>query len=225
LPPVQINNAVEVPYDPELRLAVAVKFLAEHRQPHVGLLFCPDGEELSLFHLRFHHRLINELPDFSYSWIPTLLDATLVTAFVEWLATIRDRNKQGHVPFSIEYCGTYFDKQGDYVQTALGTGLTCATFILAVFEDFALPLLDLATWRKVASLKDKSWQKRILDVLEDHAPKDHVDMQRPLIGRAARYRPEEVGGAFGLFTGTPVSQKQVDAVAPDVLKAIQAASQ
>jgi hypothetical protein len=217
----QVNNAVDVPYSNDTRLAVALRYIVEHRQSHVGLLFRPEGEELSLFHLKFHHELVNEVPDFSYSWIPTQLDDPLITAFVEWLATLRDRNKQGLVPFSIQYCGNYFDKNGDYVQSALGSGLTCATFVLAVFADFALPLIDLATWRKVASLKDKSWQKRILDILEGHAPKEHVEKQRPLIGSAARYRPEEVGGAFGLFAGNAVTQKQVDGVSAGVLKAIQ----
>jgi hypothetical protein len=218
---IQINNSVDVPYSQDLGLAAAVKYFVDERQPHIGLLIHPEGEELSLFHLRFHNQLISEAPDFSYSWIPSKLDDRLVTPLVEWVATIRDRNKQGLIPFSIQYIGKYFAQSGDYIQSALGSGLTCSTFILAVFQDFGLGLIDHQTWRKVASLKDKSWQKRILEVLEKFAPKEHVDKQRPLIGVAARYRPEEVGAAFGLFEGKPLTQKEVNAVAAAVLKAIQ----
>jgi hypothetical protein len=203
-------------------LAIAVKqFVARRRQNHVGILYKTDGNPLSLLHLRWHHELQNEAPDPSYFWLPTKLDPRVVTSFVEWLGVVWERNKAGAVPFSVLYSGRYFEADGKLARSDIGDGLTCATFVCALFADFALPLIDADTWPKSPTLRDKQWHREILEELGKKADPAHVAKQRLLMGRASRFRPEQTAGAFGVFTGAPVKHDVASAMAKIVEDAIR----
>lgn len=168
----------------------------------------------------WHFRLECTRPDPSYFWIPPHIDDRVLTSLAGWVEVIHERNQSGAVPFSINYTGRYFSESGDLIRGELGEGLTCATFVLAVFSDFSLPLVDVTTWR--GRLSDKSWHKKILkDMKKYGADPMHVKRQEPLIGLAARYRPEEVAAAFGIFTGLPNSFRDVEPYAQQILGKIE----
>lgn len=189
-------------------LAVAIKQTsAADRQNHVGLIFKIEGKAPSIFHLRFHHQLRCDPLDPTYYWIACKLDDRLLLPIAEHIGVIAERNDAGKIPFCIEYTGQYFDANGSYIRNGDGEGLTCATLITSLFSEYGLPLIQAETWPKTPSLKDKSWQKKILKILEEHASPQHVQRQRRLIGRVSRFRPEQIAGAFGIFDGLPVEHE------------------
>ena len=73
--------------------------------------------------------------------------------------------------------------------------------MLECFKGFLLPLIVNDSWPVRES--DISWQSEIVKMLARKAP-THSAAQAEQIGRAARYRPEEVAGAAQVFDGTPV---------------------
>jgi hypothetical protein len=56
------------------------------------------------------------------------------------------RATPGNIPYDINSAGVCFDKNTqEFVQPPVGKGLTCATYIKAVFFHFGFSLLDEAT--------------------------------------------------------------------------------
>lgn len=85
-------------------------------------------------------------------------------------------------------------KTGAYLLGPTQKGLTCATFVLAVFEASGFKLAHLDTW-PIGREGDKKWQESIIKVLkEKKADENHITMAESEIG-IARFRPEEVAGA------------------------------
>lgn len=74
-------------------------------------------------------------------------------------------------------------------------GLTCATFILAVFEAAGISLIKYDTWPENRP-SDFEWQKQIITALRRtrSATPEHIKAVEGDVG-SARYRPEEVAGA------------------------------
>jgi hypothetical protein len=204
-------------------VCVAIKSISQTQQ-HVGVIYRAEGEEHALLHLKFHDKLErDELEFLSYYWIKPSIDPRNLQLLAEWLAVIWARNKnKGLLPFSIEYSGRYFASDATFSRTGVGEGLTCATFILSVFSDFGLSLVDGASWPK--RVGDEKWQKQILDVLEKEATAEHVKAQKKHIGVASRFRPEEVAGATGIYSGTPVLFNQAEKAGKTVLQSLRAAS-
>jgi hypothetical protein len=208
-------------YLPIARLAISIAN-TDADQRHIGLLYRIEGAPLEMLHLQWHcllrsqtpEQIQNDFPNHSYVWISLHndFDPRLIVAFVEWLGTVWKRNRdKGLIPFSIEYHGCYFDSDGTYRPTAVGEGLTCATFIMALFGDYGLPLIDLQGWKR--RLGDASWQKRILARLRSHADPEHIENQTPHIGAAARFRPEEVAGAFSDYVDRPIKFPRCETLA------------
>ena len=75
-------------------------------------------------------------------------------------------------------------------------GLTCASFVLAVFPAAGLALADYATWPSDRP-GDRQWQEKIIQSLEGRADQTHLEHPHNEIG-AVRYRPEEVAAATAL---------------------------
>ncbi len=76
-----------------------------------------------------------------------------------------------------------------------GRGLTCATFVLAMFASHGIPLLQLSEWPDRE--EDRAWQEYIVGVLRKNgADEKHVNAVNEQVKRGcARYRPEEVAAA------------------------------
>lgn len=216
----RIHSPIEVPFDAIARVAIAIKQFGPNWQ-HVGILVRAEGSDIALVHLPTHGEFSREVPDYSYHWIPSTLDDRLLFSLAEWIAVLWERNQEkGLLPYSIEYCGRYFSATGEYQRSEIGEGLTCATFVIAVLGDFGIPILDPKTWAK--RLSDSRWQKRILETMAERgASKEHIEKQKASIGVASRYKPEEVGGAFGIYRDRAVTYKEVLPIAEAILSAIK----
>jgi len=66
-----------------------------------------------------------------YLWGSSGLDPVNKVFMAAYVALLKQN--AADVPYGIDYGGIYFDDQGRYIVQPVGRGLTCATFILAVF--------------------------------------------------------------------------------------------
>lgn len=97
------------------------------------------------------------------------------------------------VPYGLRYIDTKFGADGMLLRGQTECGLTCATFVLALFRLARVELLELSTW--ATRPEDVDAQKALVAFLEGRgASNDHVEAVRSEVG-CLRYRPEEVAAA------------------------------
>src|ERR1035437_91374 len=103
------------------------------------------------------------------------------------------------ISFGIKFTKTSFDEFGKLVFANGDFGLTCATFLIAIFQRASISLIDLNNWKKRQS--DIDWQKRVLehyDRINKENKENYTDelilYYEQNIG-CFRYRPEEVAAA------------------------------
>ena len=185
-------------------LSVLISGCEEQR--HAGF-FINEGAEPELIHLGWHLRLYNNteaeyrslIGEFSAFECSHLLDEQ-VEEVVSFVKTIWRKNHR-KVPYGIasDNFSRFFDGEGGVANRNPGTGLTCATFLMSVFASQLYPVIDEKTWKSRGS--DREWQDKVLDKLLEYDPElsDHVSEQRKFVGKAFRYRPEEVVACSALY--------------------------
>ena len=222
----------EPPFQGRNSLAIAIagcSVTCDVRQRHVAFLYRNSTNSPFLLHLGWHHIVTYEpWPARDYSWLELSgLDPELQELFVDWVEIIAVWSKNGThpIPYSAFFRPTgNFDSKGHFIDQHDGTGLTCATFILAMFADYELPLIDVSTWPKRA--QDFAWLLRIfrrlkryfknkgwLDAGVPTANLLRADLLRQFFRRRElkRFRPEEVISAGSIFKGAPLPFNNVDA--------------
>lgn len=207
---IQLHSPLQRPFSDIQYIGVAI--CGSQQQRHVGILFRTNkNENPRILHLPFHNRLVCESPDHSYYW-------THCSGFSDdeqlQLAVWFDRVwavNGSRVPYGIAYSSTgHFDPiTGTFVPSDQNCGLTCATFVMALFEDFAFPVLDAASWQPRDN--DAEWQRQIVDALQSDMNKHptlytatHLADQIKNIGIAVRYRPEEVAASANISATPPL---------------------
>ena len=110
--------------------------------------------------------------------------------------------------------GAHFSRQGMLEPPEGFTGLTCASFVLAIFESEALEIIDHSAW--LADPSDEEWERHIIQILEcclgiEH---EHVQALQKTVP-SARYSPQHVTAAAVSF---PPSQTRagVDSKAVEI---------
>jgi len=197
---------------------VGSRLTRDPRQFHVALIL-RDGEGCSrLLHLAWHKKLVFEEWNSSYHWIPfDGLDIEVQETLVDYALVVAATASVQEIPYSTLFdVGPHFDPEGKYVRPTLGFGLTCSTFILAICEDFGLPLIDRSTW-PAKRLADEKWFERITKKLEEYVPRSEWLAQRNQRHLLRRYRPEEVFACAELSDGKALTFSQIE---PEVRKII-----
>ena len=173
-------------------------------QLHVGVLYAGPHEPLRFLHLAFHARLTDELfhtsafqPTRPYIGVIPNVDPELWLSVVAVCKRVALRNKR-NIPYGVLYEGGRFLQDGRIELGKSAHGLTCATFVLHIFESVGKTLLDLASWHSRAD--DAAWHKHIVEILRefqrDHPSEiadQHINGVESEVG-CMRIRPEEVVG-------------------------------
>jgi hypothetical protein len=180
-------------------------------QRHAGFVLGEDGG-VQIIHMGWHKRLLNwnelkyrsyigdylvyECPHFKEDEVEEL------TSFI----TMLHRRYSGTMPYSIitDGAGEFFNLAGDIPVEKAGMGLTCATFLMSVLSVQSYPLFNEGTWG--VRPDDEEWHRKIVSALRDdpQVDEEHVKAQEKYIGKAYRYRPEEVVGSANDYEGAPV---------------------
>jgi hypothetical protein len=113
-------------------------------------------------------------------------------------------NKNG-IPYSVSHPGGVVFKDNIWVGNEPAQGLTCATFVVELFNELAIPFIAKETWQ--ARSGDDEWALHILELI-DNMPAEHKKAQMERIGVTARIRPSDVFAAGMLIdqeTENPLS--------------------
>lgn len=138
---------------------------------HSGIVFRASDGSGAVVHLAWHCQL--ECGETS-GWAHVVPDLDPVDLIVVAAHCVTLRDARPEIPYGLAFETSLFDEDGKFVPGPGESGLTCATFVLAVFD-----------WAGVRLLERRSWQER---------PED-VTIQQRLVGylrRTANARPEHV---------------------------------
>ena len=126
---------------------------------------------------------------------------------------IKDKG-QTDIPYGFSYNGmAQYDNNGSlHIDSTLG-GLTCATYVLALFNTFGIKLIDIDNWPHRS--EDKNWQQQIYDTLVRFAnyiriTKSHLQHLYHKIG-CRRFKPEEVAVSSALYNAGPATYDNIRA--------------
>lgn len=175
--------------------AVAIKSISE-TQRHIGILYnSPSNPEATLLHLAWHHSLRNESPNSTYLWINPAIHPRRLRQVAAFCRKVWKSNGT-RLPYAFSHPkGSLEGKTGRFLVGPTRYGLTCASFVLAVFEATGNHLLKYDTWPQLRE-GDEEWQREILGSLRaaSEVTAAHLEAVENEVG-AVRFRPEEVAGA------------------------------
>lgn len=165
------------------------------RQQHVGILFRDSTGQLLLLHQPWHYNTLCEQPSDEYfSFVPLMFSRAERQMLAAQMKSFAESNPQG-VPYAFtspdEDC---FGPERKWLLSDDGVGLTCATFIIAVFRTLGFELVATRTWKERPD--DQKWFEGILAFMEYHpsVPDSHVQAVREQ-PRGCRFRPDDVVGS------------------------------
>ncbi|MDH2402003.1 hypothetical protein QCM77_18860 [Bradyrhizobium sp. SSUT18] len=189
---------------------------------HSGFLYQLDSGGPRISHLGWHFELHDHpADDDRYLWADTGLDEGNSHVIAAWLSD--RRTHPNDIPYGFDAKGSCFDKVTlDFVPPALGKGLTCATYIKAVFSHLGFDdFLDEGTW-PLDRQSDRSWQLAVVEELRKRASQEHIAALMEDVG-ATRFRPAEVVGAATVVSDSwPVTFDDVAAIAQSIIVDVEA---
>jgi hypothetical protein len=116
-------------------------------------------------------------------------DQRILAATIDaWL----DEN-ENKIPYSVAHPGGVVFRDNVWIGNEAGQGLTCATFIVELFNELGIPFIDVDTWLNRTG--DIEWADRILAALSDSMTPEHVGAQQAKIGQTVRVRPADIAAA------------------------------
>lgn len=170
-------------------------------QRHVGILYRGEkygsGDSFSLLHLPWHFRPVNEdRPHPVYAWIDPQCARSRGRQLSAICRKVARENVRG-IPYGFSPPNDCFNKKTFAFELGPNRyGLTCSTFVLAIFELAGLRLVAEESWPKNRP-EDAQWREMIIESLR-RSRKPNVDAHITLLrndSSTVRFRPEEVAGA------------------------------
>lgn len=185
-----VHSQIELPLSRMGFVALAIKPVTD-TQLHIGVLHRRDSGNPRLLHLAWHHDLRNDLPPDDYFWIEVNIHAKRLRQVAALCRKVWRANPYG-VPYAFSLPVKFIDtKSGQVLLGGTRLGLTCASFVLAVFEAAGIKLIEYATWPTKA---DIDWQEHVIQQLARRVTSDYLTLLKAEIGNA-RFRPDEVAAA------------------------------
>lgn len=179
------------PFNEIRHVAIAIAIVHD-QQNHVGILYKDDDlNDVKLGHLAWHCMLKESSPSDSYMWIDPLIPTPRARQVAARCRQILRENKKGGIPYAFSPPNDCFDElSGKFLLGKNRVGLTCATFVFAVFDAAGIRLAEYHTWPEQRA-GDAEWQKFIIEQLEQsNVGTDHIARVKGEMG-LIRYRPED----------------------------------
>lgn len=178
---------------------------------HAGVLHHDGQSSVFSLSLGWEDKLL-DVWQWQMLWAAPDVDPAMLFSVAAMCRLIKKEFDQSRrFPYRFKYSGTTFDDSGR-LRFGLGAqGLTCATFILAVFESVRVRIVDEGDW-PVRTADD---QRYLDEFVSKHATPEHLAiLQAEVNAGCKRIRPEEVLGACDCplpakFTPTAASAQRV----------------
>jgi hypothetical protein len=244
-----METALANVHDPRDRPLTEIKWIAlaisesGSNQRHIGLLYRDDdaSNRITMLHLAWHHAVRSEAPQTECLWVGPAVEPELAPALQQLCRVVARKYgwKRRSIAYALRYEDSAFDPGNGEFLSKTGYGLTCATFVLAMFASYGVPLIRGEQWltsRDAARAEeDQGWQRHIVESLrksldrmegrggggarEIEEMKAHiaaVDAEIP----CARFRPEEVAAA-GTVTKLPASFAHAEPVGRGIVNRLR----
>lgn len=162
---------------------------------HAGIVVSNLTEKnLRILHLAGHYSFKNDVCDNSYALIP---NRNFSQGELDYLAekALRLWEKNGNkIAYGLDFDGSDpFDLDLKFMGDE-GRGLTCATFVLAFLRKCGFPILDVDSWE--FRPEDEAFQELVYNSYVRRLSAEQADRMKVSVGKAARFRPEEVAACF-----------------------------
>ena len=187
---------------PGHRAAVAISQV-DATQRHLGIAYRPDARTAPrLLHLAWHRDLRddeNVTDNYKcvlFADVPLALHPTIVAQ----CKRTAEADLRGGLPYGFGYTPTAIKRDSESGCLVIDgpSGLTCATFVLAILGLAGIDLVAIDTWQDRPD--DEAWKNKIIERLKPYATVAHIEaVQRDR--RHVRIRPEDVAGGA---TGSPL---------------------
>ena len=201
---VVLNPMSTVPPEPAVVTIEANEFIA-----HVGLLYqFDDAQPQRHLHLAGHLSLHDDraAPPEAF-WVEPRLSEDELESVADTAHLIATRHQDGRIPYAFDPADAQF--ADGTLQLNQSRGLTCATFIILLFEYVGISLVNKETWEQHRSEKRKREDAEIQRKLVKHMQRArdpdvraHADQLAGEVG-VTRIRAEEVAAASGM-PGHPI---------------------
>lgn len=179
----------KVPFETIQYVGIAIN-KTEHGH-HIGILY--RDSVIRFLHLAWHLKLENDPPSNDYIWISTPIHELRAKQLAANCRLVWRRNESNGIPYAFSDPRGFIKLSGDLQLGPTKFGLTCATFVLAVYDMTGLHLINYETWQKRED--DEIFQKWVISMLEKYnADVTAISAAKSEIG-LVRYRPCEVAGA------------------------------
>lgn len=177
---------------------------------HCGILYKVKNSRNSgsfLLHLAFHHclredgeQIYSQAPELSkFRYTPfEIADQEKATLFINRCRQIFNAN-QNKIGYASKFLRSCFKANGQVQLAQNEFGMTCATFIMAVFEDNGYKLIETDAWPR-RKKSDALWHKDVVlllrkfkasfNISEEHIQRVEFDNKG-----SKRFKPEEVSAA------------------------------
>jgi hypothetical protein len=194
---------------------IAVAINDKPHRSHCGIIFTYDDRDVVMCDMQWENRLaVHNVPRSNYYWAKVPLGETQIAYVSQVLDMVFDQHHGKPVAYSTVFTPQGFDAIG---RLMTGAGITCATFIVNLFELARLPLLVPSTWKSRPE-QDGAFREYIADQAEKNF--EFALARRIRAERAAfRITPYEVYGS-ARHTQRPVRYTQAVKFARIVQKLI-----
>jgi hypothetical protein len=205
-------------------------------QRHTGILYrVSDSDPLEYVHLAGHCRFCWERasdPNCSLQqgdcWVEPAIHKSRLVQVAAICDSIANENTSDAIRTGFSSPVDVFDKKTKkFLLGPTQGGLTCASFVLAVFEHAQLPLVEYSGWPPPDE-EDSRWQQSVLDGLRRLRSKypqlvsqEHIDCVENDVGNSVRYRPEQVAAAVALRELRPVKYRYASVLGVQVVKMLR----
>lgn len=186
-------------------------------QRHTGVLFrFSDLSPHQFLHLAWQRDLRQGSAKPGYLWVEPAIPQRRLLQVAAICDDIASANVPGRIPYSFGPPNDCFDQNTcEFLLGPTRSGLTCASFVLAVFHRAGLPLVRYGDWPPPTA-EDIQWQQQVLANLLDPqftdpslVTQEHIARIRLEIGLSIRYRPEQVAAAALRRKRRPVGYRVV----------------
>lgn len=179
-------------------VAVGIGNFEFPHQLHTGVFHASQDESPRMLHLAWHSRLQNSSPEDWYLWIHPPFEPERLRQVATMCRRIFRKNQENGLPYGFGVPNDNFDHTtGEYLIRDSHFGLTCASFVLAVFDAVSLKLANYASW-PTGRDSDKAWQRWVIEMLEmTGAPERHIQNVKCDIG-SVRFHPQQVAACASL---------------------------
>ncbi len=184
---------------------------------HIGVAWRDTDGNLRWLHLAFHHRLRNEAVPADHAWVASRIEPERLALVAAMCERVVARNGR-RIPYGFRYVASRFVDDGSLVLGPDERGLTCATFVLAIYASVGITLLHLDDWTPRDD--DRERLDELVALLREHCDDEkHIDAVAQEV-KGVRFRPAEVAG--GSSEPLPCGFAQAVSAAASLVAALSA---